>query len=99
MHGRTTASMFRTNNQFEGWNTRMHKLMECEHPSLWKFFDKLKLEEANVRIHVIQAGVSQQPPSQQQRYAEYNQRLLHLLEHAHADLDRQINSIAHNIKL
>lgn len=40
------AGVARTNNSCEGWHHAIHSMMQCNHPTMWKFVHGLKLDSA-----------------------------------------------------
>ena len=59
MFDRAKDELPRTNNNVEGYHRRLQSSVSAHHPSLWKFLDILKREQALNRAVVIQANAGQ----------------------------------------
>ena len=53
----------RTNNNVEGWHSRLKKVVGKPHPNLYEIIDVFKREEAStkVKLLILQAGAQQAP--------------------------------------
>ena len=51
---RTFDELPRTNNSIEGWHRNFQTTVGVNHPSLWRFLDVLKQEEALNRVTILQ---------------------------------------------
>ena len=69
----------RTNNSVEGWNRRFSSLVGADHPSLWKFIDKLKEEQNYTEFRLNQAAAGAPPPPRRLKYRELETRLTNLV--------------------
>ena len=96
VHDRTLGDSMRTNNQVESWHRRLSSVIECEHPSLWVFIQKIQKEENYIHCQIVKinAGQSTQPTK---KYLDYNKRLKALLTSPHSTILKQIECIALNL--
>ena len=88
----------RTNNSVEGWNRRFSSLIGADHPSLWKFIEKLKLEQSHTEFRLNQAAAGVQPAAKRLKYRDLNARLItKVREYNPNSLADYLIGIAHNI--
>ena len=74
-------------------------LFQCSHPTLWKFIEKIILEEdSNIHTNIVRANAGQ-PVNKKKKYQYLDQRLFNLVSNPHQSIIDQINAIAHNIVL
>ncbi|CAF3051823.1 unnamed protein product [Rotaria socialis] len=74
-------------------------VFQCSHSTLWKFIDKLILEEDS-QIHTKIARVNAEEPTTKKKKYEYlDKRLLNLVLNPHQNVIDQISGLAHNIIL
>jgi len=97
MHTRTSKAAIRTNNGAEAYHRRIGSVFQCSHPTLWVFLQKLIDEEHAVHANILQIKAGQ--PQKQNKNLRFDQRLLNLISHPHADILVQINAIPYNISL
>ncbi|CAF3908176.1 unnamed protein product [Rotaria sordida] len=99
VHERTKNLQMRTNNSAEAWNRRIKCVFQCSHPTLWKFIDKLILEEdshIHTKICRVNAG---EPIAKKKKYQYLDKRLHNLVTNPYQDIINQITALAHNIVL
>ena len=96
MRQRTTDQLMRTNNRLEAWHRRLTSIVQCQHPSLWKFIESLKNEEHYIHCQLIKinAGENFEP---NKKYLNYSVRLRHLITHPQPTLLQQLEALAHNL--
>ncbi len=96
MHQRTTDLLMRTNNSLEAWHRRLNSIVQCQHPSLWKFIESLKNEEHYIHCQLIKlnAGEKVEP---NKKDLNYSVRLHHLIMHPHPTFLQQLEAVAHNL--
>jgi hypothetical protein len=74
-------------------------VFQCSHPTLWKFIEKIILEEdSNIHIKIVRSTVGE-PVNKKKKYQYLDQRLLNLVSNLHQNIIDQITAIAHNIVL
>lgn len=99
MFHRTFDELPRTNNSIEGWHRSFQATVGINHPTLWRFLDVLRQEEALNRMTILQMLGGHPAPAVRRRYADANQRILRLVDN-YANLRLQyLRSIAHNLGL
>ena len=69
----------RTNNSVEGWNRRFSSLIGADHPSLWKFIDKLREEQNFTEFRLNQAAAGVLPPAKRVKYRDLDARLTNIV--------------------
>ena len=73
--------------------------IQCSHPTLWKFIDKLIFEEdSNIHTKIVRANAGELP-SKKKKYQYLDKRLLNLVSNPHRNIIDQITALAHNITL
>ena len=69
--------------------------MQCSHPTLWIFLQKLIDEENLIHVSILQIKAGQlQRKNKSQRFEE---RLLNVISNPHSDIMAQFGAVAHNI--
>ena len=69
--------------------------MQCSHPTLWIFLQKLIDEENSIHASILQIKAGQlQRKNKSQRLEE---RLLNVISNPHSDIMAQFGAAAHNI--
>ena len=69
----------KTNNSVEGWNRRFSSLIGADHPSLWKFIEKLKQEQSHTEFRLNQAAAGALPPAKRVKYRDLDARLTNIV--------------------
>ena len=80
-HETVLARLPRSSNLAEGWHNGFKSLVSCTNPTLWKFLDCLKLEQAITDTKIASFLNRDDPPRRQSKWIKYDERL-----------DRVINS-------
>lgn len=44
----------RTNNKVEGWHSKFQHMLNCHHPSIWKFLEYLKKDQRDNEVIILQ---------------------------------------------
>lgn len=99
---RTVEGLPRTNNRLEGWHRAIQTLFDSPHPSMWRFLDGLKKEQALVWANLQFRAAGRQPPAQEKRYQEINKSLQTLIaqyDSGAQSLEQFLRGCAYNIKL
>ena len=77
MFNRTTQVSIRTNNEAEAYHRRIGSVMQCAHPTLWIFLQKLIDEENAIHVNILQIKASQ--PQRKNKNQRFEERLLHVI--------------------
>jgi len=57
----SSSSTRRRNNYIEGWHKKFSSLLDCYHPNIWKFLDKIKESQSLMEIMQTQLTADQLP--------------------------------------
>jgi hypothetical protein len=88
----------RTTNSVEGWNHRMSSVVNCAHPSLFKFIEILKAEQQRTEGLQERRLAGEKPRRTDVRYIDLNERLLNLVrDYKNRDQLDYVRGIAHNL--
>ena len=92
----------RTNNNVEGWHSRLKKVVGKPHPNLYEIIDVFKREEAStkVKLQILQAGAQQAPRRRKMRQKEQRiQNLFSRLNQGTMSIDDYLEAMKHNTVL
>ena len=92
----------RTNNNVEGWHSRLKKVVGKPHPNLYEIIDVFKREEAStkVKLQILQAGAQQAPRRRKMRQKEQRiQNLFRRLNQGTMSIDDYLEAMKHNTVL
>ena len=64
MNNQVLKELHRTNNNLEGWHTRLSTMFRQTHPSIWEFINTLKLDASHNRMLIAQMLAGAAPPPQ-----------------------------------
>ena len=95
--GRVEDVLPRTNNSVEGWHRAFQSSLSCAHPSLWKFIEQIRKEEALQHFNIIQImnGAS---VAGRKKYRCCDARIRNLVQrYATMNTMEFIRAIAHNL--
>ena len=91
-----------TNNNVEGWHSRLKKVVGKPHPNLYEIIDVFKREEAStkVKLQILQAGAQQAPRRRKMRQKEQRiQNLCRRLNQGTMSIDDYLEAMKHNTVL
>jgi hypothetical protein len=95
--GRVDDALPRTNNSVEGWHRAFQSSLSCAHPSLWKFIDQLKKEEALQHFNIIQVRSGASVPGRK-KYRCCQGRIRNIVQrYATMSTLDFLKAIAHNL--
>ena len=97
MFNRTTQASVRTNNGAEVYHRRIGLVMQCAHPTLWIFLQRLIDEENS--IHVIILHIKAGQPQRKTKNQRFEERLSNVISNPHSDIMAQLGAVAYNISL
>ncbi len=95
-HQRTLDGLPRTNNHLEGWHRRLLTNVAGCHPSIWKFLEILRKEQALNTQVITQMLAGQNAPQQRRKYKDCQERLQNIATNRHAL--GYLRSVAHNFR-
>ena len=81
MFNRTTQVSIRTNNGAEAYHRRIGSVMQCAHPTLWIFLQKLIDEENAIHVNILQIKAGQ--PQRKNKNQRFEERLFHVILNPH----------------
>ena len=74
-HDSVLCGIPRSSNIAEGWHNGFKTLVGCTNPTIWRFFDCLKLEQA-ITDHKISRHLNRDPPPRREaKWIRYDERL------------------------
>uniref|UniRef100_H2XZ20 MULE transposase domain-containing protein n=1 Tax=Ciona intestinalis TaxID=7719 RepID=H2XZ20_CIOIN len=71
----TGENLPKTNNSCEGWHRSFSSLVSSNHPTLWKFIDKLKDEQGRNEAVIEQYVAGEDLPPRKKKYRDAAERL------------------------
>lgn len=99
---RTTEGLPRTTNKLEGWHLGIQSMFDGPHPSVWKFLGGLQREQVLATADIQMWRIGQEPPQQERRYRQVNERLTALIR-AHENGERStqefITAVGYHLSL
>lgn len=93
--------MPRTNNAVEGWHNAMQSSISCSHPTIFKFIQAIKNEQALQEMKLTQI-CSGQELKEKKKYRDFDNRLRNVVRSYEynnntSNFVEYLGSIAHNI--
>ena len=70
----------RSSNIAEGWHHGFHSMLSCSNPTLWKFLDALKSEQALTDQKLARRKLRQLPEPRAPKWINYDQRLQKIVD-------------------
>ena len=80
MHKKVLNEFPRTNNNLEGWHTRLSTMFRQTYPSIWEFIDTLKLDASHNGMLIAQMLAGAVPPPQKRVCRDVNARIATLVQ-------------------
>ena len=77
----TLCSLPRSSNIAEGWHNGFRSLVNCTHPTIWKFLEALKLEQAVTDGKFCNHLMRNPPPPRQKKWIKLDERLQDIIDH------------------
>jgi len=85
----------RTNNISEGWHNALQSLLQCSHPTLWRFLDGLRSDCTKQKSTFLQGVAGSQHPVEK-RYRTLRQRVQRAIAaYGQTDVLTYLRAIAH----
>ena len=97
MFNRTIQASIRTNNGAEAYHLRIGSVMQCAHPTLWIFLQKLIDEESSIHVNILQIKADQ--PQRKNKNQRFEERLLNVISNLHSEIMAQFDAVAYSISL
>uniref|UniRef100_A0A183CSF5 MULE domain-containing protein n=1 Tax=Globodera pallida TaxID=36090 RepID=A0A183CSF5_GLOPA len=80
VHQRTVLGLDRTNNFCESAHRRLQRIFGCDHPSVWRFVDLLRMAQKNTDAEFAQFIAGHQATKKRQKFREADRRILELIQ-------------------
>ena len=75
------AGIPRTTNIAEGFHNGFRSLLQCTNPTLWKFLDKLKLEQALTDAKMTKKQMREAPARRERKCIQLDDRIQQFVDH------------------
>jgi hypothetical protein len=87
----------KTNNSVEGWHRSFNEMVSCNHPTIWKFINALKLEQSRNDLMIEQFIAGRVAPPPKKKYRDCAQRIIQVVSsYNQQNLLDYLRGIAHN---
>ena len=97
---RQDAGMPRTNNQLESWHKAFQGSAEIHHPSIFRFIEAQRRDEALQRTNLIQLLQGRDLTQRMKKYVTMNTRITAVQQHRDQyDLLQYLRALAHNLEI
>ena len=94
-HDAAGAGIARTTNTCEGWHHGVQSLMQCSHPTMWRFIEGLRRDQAVQLASFLQGAAGSQHPSER-RYRVLSERVQRAIaNYGKIDVLTYLRAIAH----
>nr|XP_004227365.1 uncharacterized protein LOC101242881 [Ciona intestinalis] len=94
----TGENLPKTNNSCEGWHRSFSSLVSSNHPTLWKFIDKLKDEQGRNEAVIEQYVAGEDLPPRKKKYRDAAERLRRVVsDYPNREMLDYLRGVAHNI--
>lgn len=80
VHDAVEDGLPKTNNDCEGWHRSFQELIAGYHPTIWKFFEALKLEQSKNEMAMEQFLAGQQAAPGKKKYRDCAARIQHIVQ-------------------
>lgn len=88
----------KTNNVCEGWHNAFNTLIGAQHPSVWKFIEKLKMEQARTTVTIEQHIAGTEGPPPKKKYKDCALRIKKIVDDVeNREILDYLKGIAHNL--
>ena len=85
----------RTNNICEGWHNSLQSLLQCSHPTMWRFLDGLLMDCTKQKINFLQGVAGANYPAEK-RYRIMYEKVQRAVEtYGQTDVLTYLRAIAH----
>jgi hypothetical protein len=100
LHQRTINGEHRTNNVSEAAHRRLQALLNCTHPSLWKFIELLWKEQKDRDADYSKYVAGQNPPEKQKKYRDVDRNILNVFAHFNPqNMEEFLRGMARNCQM
>lgn len=76
----TLEKLPKTNNYIEGWHKKFSSLLDCHHPNIWKFLDKIKESQSLTEMTQTQLTAGRLPRIGQKTYRDTAERIIRIID-------------------
>ena len=74
-HEASLMKLPRSTNMVEGWHNGFHSMLQCNNPTLWKFLDTLKAEQALTDLKITKRKHRERPEPRAPKWVRYDGKL------------------------
>ena len=85
----------RTNNICEGWHNSLQSLLQCSHPTMWRFLDGLLMDCTKQKINFLQGVAGANYPAEKQYRIMYEKVQRAVETYGQTDVLTYLRAIAH----
>ena len=79
-HDASLMLLPRSSNIAEGWHHGFHSMLSCSNPTLWKFLDALKAEQALTDVKLTRRQLRDPPEPRAPKWIKFDRRLQKIVE-------------------
>ena len=100
VYSRQQRGLPRTNNQLESWHNAFQGCTETRHPSIYRFLEALRREEALQRVNAVQLMQGRDLTLRMKKYIKLNKRLTAVQNsRAGYTLLQYLRALSHNLEI
>ena len=101
VHERVEQHNGRTNKFAEAAHRRIMAELQCDHPTIWRFVDKLKKVQKTRDVFYEQLIAGNPPPRKKRRYLQCDKRIERIVRNfnAYPNVTDFLRGIAHNFEM
>ena len=79
-HDASQLMIPRSSNIAEGWHHGFHSTMSCSKPTIWKFFDCLKLEQDLIDVKLTKRLLREPPEPRAPKWIRFDQQIQRIVD-------------------
>ena len=79
-HDASLMMIPRSSNIAEGWHRGFNSMVSCSNPTIWRFIDCLKAEQALTDVKIAKRLMRERPEPRAHKWIRYDERLQRIVE-------------------